>query len=112
MLNFDRTEICPGIFSQYTYTCPEKFNGIAGLRVDHNSLYGLLITPRMHLRYNHWIEHTALRASAGRGYRAANVLAENTGVLASSRVLHFAEDFRYGKSLELWIEYHQELASC
>ena len=91
-VNYNRTEYVPGIFGQYTYTYPEKFNGIAGLRLDHNSVYGLLITPRMHLRYN-LDEHTALRASAGRGYRSANVLAENTGVLASSRVLHFAEEF-------------------
>jgi outer membrane receptor for ferrienterochelin and colicins len=92
MVNYNRTEYVPGIFGQYTYTYPEKFNGIAGLRVDHNSVYGLLITPRMHLRYN-LDQHTALRASAGKGYRAANILAENTGVLASSRVLHFAEEF-------------------
>ncbi len=90
--NYNRTEFVPGVFGQYTYTYPEKFNGIAGLRLDHNSVYGLLITPRLHLRYN-LDQHTALRASAGRGYRSANVLTENTGVLASSRVLHFAEEF-------------------
>jgi outer membrane receptor for ferrienterochelin and colicin len=95
--SFNRTEFIPGIFGQYTYTYPEKFNGIAGLRTDHNSVYGLLITPRLHLRYN-FDQQTALRASVGRGYRSANVLAENTGVLASSRVLHFAEDFNMEKA--------------
>jgi outer membrane receptor for ferrienterochelin and colicin len=97
MDNYNRTEFVPGIFGQYTYTDPEKFNGIAGLRIDHNSVYGLLITPRIHLRYN-LDQHTALRASAGKGYRTANVLAENTGVLASSRVLHFVEDFDMEKA--------------
>ena len=107
MVNYNRTEYVPGIFGQYTYTYPEKFNGIAGLRLDHNSVYGLLITPRIHLRYNLDL-HTALRASAGKGYRAANVLAENTGVLASSRVLHFEEDFNmekawnYGLNITRW----------
>lgn len=94
---YNHIESVPGLFGQYTYTHPEKFNGIAGLRVDHNSAYGLLITPRLHLRYN-FDKHTALRASAGRGYRSANVLAENTGVLASSRVLHFAEEFDMEKA--------------
>jgi outer membrane receptor for ferrienterochelin and colicins len=97
MDNYNRTEFVPGIFGQYTYTDPEKFNGIAGLRIDHNSVYGSLITPRIHLRYN-LDQHTALRASAGKGYRTANVLAENTGVLASSRVLHFVEDFDMEKA--------------
>jgi len=94
---YNRIESIPGLFGQYTYTYPEKFNGIAGLRLDHNSVYGLLITPRLHLRYN-FDQHIALRASAGRGYRSANVLAENTGILASSRVLHFAEEFDIEKA--------------
>lgn len=95
--SFDRREIIPGIFGQYTYTYPEKFNGIAGFRADYNSVYGLLLTPRIHMRYN-VDKHTSLRASAGKGYRSANILAENTGVLASSRVLHFEEDFDMEKA--------------
>ena len=89
---FDRTESVPGIFGQYTYTWPEKFNGIAGIRTDYHSKYGLLVTPRIHLRYspNH---HTTFRASAGKGYRSASVLAENMGVMVSSRVVYFLEDF-------------------
>ncbi len=94
---FDRTELIPGIFGQYTYTYPEKFNGIAGFRADYHSIFGLLLTPRIHARYN-LDQHTALRASAGRGYRSANVLAENTGVLASSRMLQFVEDFNIEKA--------------
>ncbi len=35
---FNRTELVPGVFGQYTYTNPEKFNGIAGLRMDYNSV--------------------------------------------------------------------------
>lgn len=85
---FDRREIVSGVFGQYTYTRPEKFNGILGLRVDHNSRYGWLVTPRLHMRYA-FSPHTSLRASAGRGYRSANPLSENTGVLASSRLLFF-----------------------
>jgi outer membrane receptor for ferrienterochelin and colicins len=95
--SFNRREIVPGIFSQYTYTNLDKFNGIVGLRLDHNSLYGLLVTPRLHMRYMIG-ENTSLRASAGRGYRSANVLSENTGVLASSRMLFFTESFRMEKA--------------
>jgi outer membrane receptor for ferrienterochelin and colicins len=89
---FDRTESVPGTFGQYTYTWPEKFNGILGLRSDYHSMYGLLITPRIHMRYspNH---HTTFRASAGKGYRSASVLAENMGVLVSSRTVFFPEKF-------------------
>lgn len=93
----NRREWVPGIFGQYTYTSPEKFNGIAGLRVDHNSVYGLLITPRLHMRY--MIDaNTSLRASAGRGYRSANVLSENLGLLASSRTFYFTESLEMEKA--------------
>ena len=37
--------------------------------------------------------HTTFRASAGKGYRSASVLAENMGVLVSSRTIFFLEDF-------------------
>ena len=94
---FSRTEMVPGIFGQYTYTNPEKFNAILGLRVDDNSVYGLLITPRMHMRYNP-DQHTSLRASAGRGYRSVNVLSENLGIVASSRTFFYLEEFDIEKA--------------
>jgi len=94
---FNRTEAVPGIFGQYTYTSPQKFNGIAGLRVDYNSYFGLLITPRLHMRYM-LDENTSLRASAGKGYRSANVLSENLGLLASSRIFYFTEDLNLEKA--------------
>jgi outer membrane receptor for ferrienterochelin and colicin len=95
--SYSRKEVVPGIFGQYTFTDPGKFNGIAGLRMDHNSLYGLLITPRIHLRYM-LDEHTSLRASAGRGYRSANVLSENMGLMASSRTFFFLEELELEKA--------------
>ncbi len=95
--NHVRTEYVPGIFGQYTYTSPEKFNGIAGLRFDYNSVYGLLITPRLHLRYM-LDENTSLRASAGKGYRSANVLSENIGLMASSRMFIFTGELDMEKA--------------
>ncbi len=92
-VDYDRTESVPGVFAQYTYVSPEKFSLIAGIRTDFNSLYGTLITPRMHAKYT--IAHGyAIRASAGKGYRTANIFAENQSIFASSRVLIIEEDFK------------------
>lgn len=91
--NLDRTESVPGIFGQYTFSHEEVFTLILGLRADQNSLYGTFVTPRTHLKWN-ITEKTVLRASAGKGYRTANVLSENVGILASSRNLVFVEDFK------------------
>lgn len=82
----NRKEVVPGIFGEYTYSLGENFVFIAGMRVDHNSEYGWLYTPRGNVRYN-LSENVVFRFSASRGYRSANVIAENIGLLASSRLI-------------------------
>ncbi|MBY0436000.1 MAG: TonB-dependent receptor [Cyclobacteriaceae bacterium] len=84
--NFDRIERVPGAFFEYSYDDLKKFSVIAGARVDHHNLFGTMVVPRLHAKYN-LTETTTLRASTGRGWRVANILAENTGFLASSRVM-------------------------
>lgn len=95
---FSRNEIVPGAFFEYTYTYPEKFTAIVGLRADHHNLYGVVTTPRVHLKYD-FDTQTNLRLSAGSGFRVANILAENAGVFASARqleILHPTNSFGYG----------------
>jgi outer membrane receptor for ferrienterochelin and colicins len=82
--SFVRKESVPGVFGEYTWKPKDKFSLVGGLRVDQHNLFGTLLTPRMHLRYNPW-EKTSLRLSAGKGYRTANPIAENIAVLASAR---------------------------
>jgi outer membrane receptor for ferrienterochelin and colicins len=89
IVNFDRIEQVPGAFVEYTYDYLDKVSVIAGLRADHHNLFGTIVTPRLHTRFN-LSATTTLRLSAGKGTRVANVLAENTGVLASSRQLVFS----------------------
>lgn len=83
---FSRIESVPGIFGEYTFTVPEKFTAVAGLRTDFHNIYGTIVTPRLHLKYD-LTPSTILRASAGKGFRVANPIAENTAVLISSRQL-------------------------
>jgi len=87
-LVFDREEHVPGGFFEYTYDNLSSLTVIAGLRFDYNSLFGEILTPRLHIRYAPW-DATTLRLSGGRGTRTANIIAENTNVLASSREVLF-----------------------
>jgi outer membrane cobalamin receptor len=80
----NRREIIPGAFAEYTYNYKDKFTFIAGVREDYNSRYGWLFTPRTNIRYN-VLKELVLRVSAGRGYRSPNVIADNIGILATSR---------------------------
>ncbi len=86
---FARTEIVPGAFFEYTYSPNDKFDAVVGMRGDYNNLYGWFATPRVHLRYQP-IAGSTFRLSGGRGQRTANIFAENTAALASSRVVRIA----------------------
>ncbi len=99
-----RTESVPGAFVEYTYNDHDAMVVVAGARVDYHNLFGMQFTPRLHVKYD-INPATSLRASAGRGFRVANPLAENYGNLASNRKVVFREQIRpevswnYGVSL-------------
>jgi outer membrane receptor for ferrienterochelin and colicin len=81
---YNRNEIVPGAFAEYSYTMSEKFNLVAGLRGDYHNIFGAFATPRLHVRYAPF-KRTVLRASVGRAQRTANIFAENMGYMASNR---------------------------
>jgi outer membrane receptor for ferrienterochelin and colicin len=83
-VRYNRSEQVPGAFAEYAYNYLDKFNVVAGLRGDYNSIYGGFLTPRLHVRYA-LFKRTVLRASVGRAQRTANILAENIGYMASNR---------------------------
>ena len=114
-------ETVTGAYGQYTFTpASDVLTLMAGVRVDHSSLHGTFVTPRLHLRL-HPAQFLTLRLSAGKGYRTAHALAENN-YLASGRLLvindlHQESAWNYGitsawdiplwgKLLKVNAEYH------
>ncbi|MBT9393876.1 TonB-dependent receptor [Hymenobacter sp. NST-14] len=82
--NRRRREQVPGVFAEYTYQNARNLTLVTGLRLDRHNLYGWLLTPRLNVKYDA-TRNTVLRLAAGRGLRTANPLAENSGMLVSSR---------------------------
>ncbi len=101
----------PGLFAEYTYAIKDKFSIVAGLRGDlmttplaNGGVDGdggfdseILLTPRMHLRYN-FTEQTVLRASAGFGSRKVMPFTDNIWMLATGRQI--VNNIEVGKDLE------------
>lgn len=83
--SFLKTEIVPGAFAEYTYNRLDKFIVVAGFRGDYHNLYGALVTPRLHAKWN-INKRNALRVSLGRGYRVPNPYADYNSLMASNRV--------------------------
>ena len=105
-----RSERVPGAFAEYVFNDDHHWSVIAGFRADYNSYYKkMLYTPRLHVRFKTHDELT-IRVSAGKGYRSPNVLAENSTMLASARVIRFLdtprmeEAWNYGINLTKGID--------
>ena len=83
-INLDRKEQVFGGYAEYTWNPSERFSSILGIRADEHSIFGTMYSPRLHLRYS-LSENISLKGAAGRGYRTANPVTDNMGLLASNR---------------------------
>ena len=75
-----------GGYAQYTLNADTRWLLMAGLRYDHSSVTGSMLTPRLHAKWNP-SEMWSVHASAGRGFRTPHILAEYNYLLASSRAI-------------------------
>ena len=101
--DFGRYELVPGAFGEYTFANLDRLSLVTGLRIDHHNHYGFFATPRLHFRYA-MSDNSVLRISGGRGQRTANILSENTALLASSRQIEIMGsdmDTPYGLEAEV-----------
>ncbi len=78
----NRQEYVPGAYLEYTQNYAEVLTFMAGIRADYHNQFGFFVTPRVHAKYN-INEYNAIRVSAGMGHRTANVLVENSYLLAN-----------------------------
>ena len=83
--DLSRSEDEVGVYGEYTYKLDDRFSFIAGVRGDYNSLYDhTYFTPRGQLKWS-IAPSTTLRVSGGMGYRTANLVIDNIGVMATGR---------------------------
>ena len=104
----NKTEWVPGVFFEYTFNLKDKFTVIAGLRGDYDNLWGFFVTPRLHIRYK-FNETTTLRGSVGKGYRTANIFAENQSLFISQRTFHIADNLKQENAWNFGINFTKEL---
>lgn len=112
-LDYDLNEQQAGVFFDFSTTFKDKFEPsdsetitysandkgsflenaglIAGLRVDQHNLYGLLVSPRLSMKYN-FSEKSVIRFNAGKGYKTPYIFSENIGLLATNASFYIDED--------------------
>jgi outer membrane receptor for ferrienterochelin and colicins len=86
LMAYQNKELVGGVFSEYAHTFSSKMNMVIGARCDYHQLYGIYVTPRIHVRYAPH-DNVALRFSAGKAYRSASIFSENLGYFSTNRTL-------------------------
>jgi outer membrane receptor for ferrienterochelin and colicin len=100
----DRIESVPGIFAENTFTPSENLTIVAGLRLDYHNMFGVITTPRMHVKYEP-VENLQIRMSAGSGMRVANIFSDNMSAFVNNRtiiidsILNPEKAWNYGASI-------------
>lgn len=84
----------PGLFVQDEITLNTQNKLLLGIRYDHSSIHGNILTPRINYKWNSVNKKNVLRLSAGNGYRVANVFTEDHAALTGARDVVFKEDLK------------------
>lgn len=92
-----RIESVPGVFAEATVHPTSSLTVIGGVRADYHNMYGWFVTPRVHAKLA-LSDMTTLRASAGRGYRVATVVAENMSMFINSRTIEMQSSYQPERS--------------
>jgi outer membrane receptor for ferrienterochelin and colicins len=84
----------PGLFVQDEITLNAQNKLLLGVRYDHSSIHGSILTPRINYKWNSANKNNILRVSAGNGYRVANVFTEDHAALTGAREVVFINDLK------------------
>ncbi|NLX40754.1 MAG: TonB-dependent receptor [Bacteroidales bacterium] len=85
-----RRERSVGVYGEYNYTLDDKVTFVGSLRGDYNNIHGFLFAPRVTLKYS-FTDDIIFRLLGGRGFRTANILADNIGIFSTGRIINVEE---------------------
>ncbi len=88
----------PGVFVQNETKIDAYNTLLLGLRYDHNSIHGNILTPRINYKINNLDKSAIFRLSAGTGYRVAQVFTEDHAALTGAREVVFVDELEPEKS--------------
>ncbi|HEX2788593.1 MAG TPA: TonB-dependent receptor [Ignavibacteria bacterium] len=102
-------ESIPGLFAENKFeVIHEKLDLVPGVRVDFNSNYGTILTPRFMFKYG-IDEQTVLRGSVGSGFRTPKLFAENQNLFATGKDIIFPQFIKGEKSINWGVSLTREI---
>ena len=98
--------LLPGIFIQPEIKFNTKTTLLSGLRYDHNSTHGHILSPRLAFKYAA-NENNILRLSSGNGYRVVNLFTEDHAALTGAREVIVKKDLKPERSWNVNLNYQK-----
>ena len=101
-LDLSRKETVAGVALEDSWNWKRRMTAVVGIRADYHNQFGLLVTPRVHIRYS-TSDKSSIKLLAGKGYRTPNIIMDQVGMLASNRQIVIegnASDYLHGLKME------------
>lgn len=94
----------PSLFTQHEWEWNTRQTLLTGLRYDHHSVHGTIITPRVayKLKVN---DRQVFRLNAGTGFRVVNLFTEEHAALTGARAVEVSEELKPEKSYNINLNY-------
>lgn len=97
-------QLIAGMFLQDEWKASPALTILGGLRAEHHSVQGMILSPRLAFKYAVNSAHT-LRLSAGNGFRVVNLFTEDHAALTGARQVVIEESLRPERSWNVNLNY-------
>lgn len=93
-------QFIPGLFMQDEWAISDRFTALGGVRLDHYQDHGLILAPRLNIKYKpgQW---TTLRSNFGTGFRIVNLFTEDHAFVTGQREVIIEEELAPEESYNL-----------
>ena len=98
----------PGVFVQDDISLHPKHNILFGIRYDHSSTHGNILTPRFAYKWK-FNDNNIVRLNAGTGFRVVNIFTEDHAALTGARQVEVTENLKPEKSYNVNLNYIKKI---
>lgn len=109
VINTPSKTFLPGIFVQEEFKLNEKNIVLAGLRIDHHSAHGMILSPRLNWKNTIRKKHI-IRLGLGNGFRVVNLFSEDHAAFTGAREVVILEDLKPERSWNGNVNYNSVLS--
>ncbi|HZF64265.1 MAG TPA: TonB-dependent receptor [Chitinophagaceae bacterium] len=100
----------PGVFLQDEISLAKQHKVLVGIRYDHHSRHGEIITPRVAYKWS-INDKNIVRLNAGTGFRVVNLFTEDHAALTGARTVVIGEELKPERSYNVNLNYIKKIYS-